>query len=438
MVYICTSHHRTLGRVNCGTAHNSAATAAAHAGLLNKLNPILGGDYIVPGDWLPSYEFASREKAYASGTQLPALGDIAYPVVRQNKSVATALRSRGLSVTGLPMKDTPQPTPEPAPQPTPEPAPTPEPQPEPTPEPTPAPKEAAPEVEALKVLQGLLAPKVDRETLRSLVAEAVAERIPRRVEVVQRGEVREISGRSHRDLPKALALAGLRQNILLVGPAGSGKTTLASQVAEGLGLPFWAISLSGGTTESHLKGRYVPTGESGRFEYVPSPFVERYENGGVILLDEMDAADENVLVAIHTALDNGYMDLPDRVGSPVAKRHDDTVIVASANTYGTGASRVYCGRNALDGATLDRFVAGTIEVDYDKALEEALVESAELRKRIWAIRASVGKAQMRRIVSTRVLVALDRQLTAGILPDVGAAVSQLTLGWTEDEKAVAL
>jgi hypothetical protein len=45
---------------------------------------------------------------------------------------------------------------------------------------------------------------------------------------------------------------------------------------------------------------------------------------------------------------------------------------------------------------------------------------------------------MRRIVSTRVLVALDRQLTAGILPDVGAAVSQLTLGWTEDEKAVAL
>ena len=54
----------------------------------------------------------------------------------------------------------------------------------------------------------------------------------------------------------------------------------------------------------------------------------------------------------------------------MVERGKDCAIIATANTYGLGADRVYVGRNQLDGATLDRFIV--IDVDYDEALEMAL------------------------------------------------------------------
>lgn len=64
--------------------------------------------------------------------------------------------------------------------------------------------------------------------------------------------------------------------MLLIGPAGCGKTTLAQQIADGLGLRFGMISLAAGISESALVGRFV---------YVPASFVDFYENGGLFLLD---------------------------------------------------------------------------------------------------------------------------------------------------------
>ena len=243
----------------------------------------------------------------------------------------------------------------------------------------------------------------------------------------------KISGHVHKQFKRTTQLAGIRENILLVGPAGSGKTTLAKQVADGLGLPFFAMSLSGGVTESAFKGRYVPSGAGGCFEFRSSPFISFYENGGVVLLDEFDACDENVLVSLNTALDNGYLDLPDRKEAPMATRHKDFVCIASANTYGAGANRMYCGRNALDGATLDRFQAGLIEMDYDKKLEKTLINDESFREAVWTLRSSVIKRKLRRLVSTRVAVRLDRQISSGIITK-DQAIRQLQCGWTADEK----
>jgi len=198
-------------------------------------------------------------------------------------------------------------------------------------------------------------------------------------------------------------LAAVRQNIMMVGPSGSGKTFLASKVAEAMSMKFSSISCSVGMSESQLTGYMLPTGAGGKFEYHASDFVNTYENGGVFLLDEMDAADENTLIIINKALANGSFTVPQRVKNPEVKRHKDFVCLAAMNTLGTGEDMVYTGRNALDGATLDRFRAGFVFVDYDDNVEAQLVDPDVLA---WgrAIRQVIRRDKLERIMSTRVML----------------------------------
>ena len=150
-------------------------------------------------------------------------------------------------------------------------------------------------------------------------------------------------------------LAKIGQNILMVGPSGSGKTFLSSVLAEKLGRQFAAQSCSAGMSESMLGGWLLPVKDAGTFAYVPSAFVRLYEEGGVFLFDEIDAADENTLIFINAALANGVFYLAQRFDNPEVKRHPDFVAVGAANTFGLGEDNVYTGRTQLDGATLDRF-----------------------------------------------------------------------------------
>ena len=79
--------------------------------------------------------------------------------------------------------------------------------------------------------------------------------------------------------------------------------------------------------------------------------------------------------------------------------HKDFRIVAAANTWGKGSDMQYVGRNALDGATLDRF--DNIYMDYDRKLERNLYPNDEVLKFMWEFRDAVEKAKIQHIVSTR-------------------------------------
>lgn len=235
---------------------------------------------------------------------------------------------------------------------------------------------------------------------------------------------------------KAMALAAVRKNILLVGPAGCGKTHGAKLLADALGLRFSMISLSGGTTEGQLAGRYVPVGAHGSFEFVNASFTDFYEHGGLFLIDEFDAGDANTVAFLNAALSNGFAPVPNRPDSPVALRHKDFACVAAANTYGRGADRLYVGRNELDEATLDRFRVGTISCDYDSAVEKALVRRDILK---WGrgVRTVLEKYKVRRVVSTRFLRDLTEMAAAAPEFYEGEANWRTTLmeGWSEEEKA---
>ena len=199
--------------------------------------------------------------------------------------------------------------------------------------------------------------------------------------------------------PKILSLARRRKNILLVGPAGSGKTTIAQQVSVDLSLPFYSMSMSEGMSESQLLGRREPTKE-GDFRYVPSPVVQAAENGGVLLIDEIDAGNSNTQICLNNILSGDKFHIPNRPDDGEIIKNKDFIAIASANTYGHGADRVYVGRNQLDGATLDRFRVGTVYLDYDENIERAIVKPDILE---WGlkIRKAIRELSVRQILSTR-------------------------------------
>lgn len=236
-----------------------------------------------------------------------------------------------------------------------------------------------------------------------------------------------------RNFKKILALASARVNIMLVGPAGCGKTHLSGLLAEVLSLEFYSISCSLGMSESQLAGWLVPTGAGGKFEYRRSNFIRAYEEGGVFLMDEIDASDPNTLTFINSAIANDSFSVPNRPNKR-AKRHKDFVFIACANTFGNGANRMYVGRNQMDMATLDRFSCGTIEMDYDPDVEAVLISKDVL---VWGrkFRQKVTETQLRRVVSTRFLRDLSIMAKASkeFFGDEEQWFNTATSGWTQDE-----
>lgn len=241
----------------------------------------------------------------------------------------------------------------------------------------------------------------------------------------------KVPGHVRSEFQEILTAASVGINILLVGPAGCGKTHLAHQVAEALGRPFASVSCTAGMSESVLQGWMLP-GNGGAFEYVPSDFVTAYENGGVFLFDEVDAADPNTLLFINQALANGSFFLPQRKGATKVKRHADFVCIAAANTFGTGANSTYSGRERLDEATLDRFRAGIVQLDYDTKFERSTV-SPDLLAWGWAVRKRISESRLNRVMSTRFLLDATKLLA------VGRTVEQIKatyfVGWKADERS---
>ena len=104
-----------------------------------------------------------------------------------------------------------------------------------------------------------------------------------------------------------------------------------------------------------------------------------YEHGGVFLLDEIDACDSNTLLAINLAIANGYCNVPNRHGNPVAHRHPNFIVIATANTLGRGATRSYAGRNQLDEASLE-LAAALYGAAVTKVVSVSSCEVAEAAK----------------------------------------------------------
>jgi cobaltochelatase CobS len=265
------------------------------------------------------------------------------------------------------------------------------------------------------------ADSLSRNILEGLKAQIASIGKPKVMAVtINNGEVRKLKNPANKALGRMILNAKQGLHTLLVGPAGSGKTMAAEQLAEALNLPFYSVCFTAGASETWLFGRQTPNG------FIEGPFPKAFRDGGVFLGDELDAADANMLLAINTALANRILYNP--INGELIRQNTNFVFVAGANTVGMGANAVYTGRNRLDGATLTRFVK--IEVNYDPEIEELVCPDDALRTKLQRAREVILKDKSGYVISTRCLDYAYRQRQMGV--EVTDILKSLTMGWPEE------
>lgn len=270
--------------------------------------------------------------------------------------------------------------------------------------------------------------KMVREQTKALINEYMLPREPQVVEIVLKDSTgKKIASTTHQHKQFETLLRacssrtaqGHRLNVMMVGPAGSGKTTAAEQVAKVLNVPFF---FNGAVdTEYKLLGFTDANGK-----VVKRPFREAFSKPSVYLFDEIDGSHPNGTLPLNSALANGAVDFPDMI----AHRHKDCVIIAAANTWGFGGTPEYVGRNRLDGAFLDRFVM--LHWDIDEELERSICRNALWVGHVQRVRRAAKTQGLKVIISPRATYNGEALIESGI-PIAQVAEMTLRKGMSEDQ-----
>lgn len=220
--------------------------------------------------------------------------------------------------------------------------------------------------------------------------------IERKIITIVDGNKRELKGVLHEKFDEILKCVANNIPVYLVGPAGSGKNVICKQVADALGLKFYFSNAV--TQEYKITGFTDANGN-----YQATQFYKAFTEGGVFMLDEMDASIPEVLTILNAAIANKYFDFPAPIGYREA--HPDFRVVAAGNTSGHGADYQYVGRNQLDEANLNRFIP--VKVGYSKTIEDSLSTDIELVDFCRDFRTASNKVGVNTVISYRNISYLD-------------------------------
>ncbi len=158
------------------------------------------------------------------------------------------------------------------------------------------------------------------------------------------------------------------KNIMMVGPAGCGKTQAAKELPLATNRPFFYFNL--GATQDPRSSLIGNTHfKSGETIFDESSFVKAIKTeNAVILLDELSRAHPEAWNILMSVLDEGqrYLRLDEDVNSPTIQVANNVSFIATAN-IGTE----YTSTRVLDRALMDRFEI--IEVDILSLSQEELL-----------------------------------------------------------------
>jgi len=242
-----------------------------------------------------------------------------------------------------------------------------------------------------------------------------------------------------------------RNNLLLIGPAGSGKTAVIEQVAARLGWPVWAVSCSGKVRASHWFGTFAL--RDGATVWQDGPLALALRHGGIFLADEITRLDPAEQMALVRVLDGSEVTIPET--GEVIRPHKLFRFVGTGNSGGFGdETGAYVGERVSSFAFLDRFLK--MEVDYLGKDDELLLIArvvpdlpsttrnalVRLARAVRDASQAAGKGELRVNISTRALLAVARETwayhTMGIQNPLLEALNDVVLAGTpsEDRDAV--
>ena len=163
------------------------------------------------------------------------------------------------------------------------------------------------------------------------------------------------------------AMENKGEPILLIGPTGSGKTSIFEQAAARLNRPVTRINLDGDVTRSDLVGQWILNGDN-QMQFHHGPLPKAMKEGRILIVDEIDAGAAPVVMVLQAVLEGKPLSLLET--SEVIKPHADFRLMATANTNGQGdESGLYAGTQPQNYALFDRFTM-VEKVDYAPAKEE--------------------------------------------------------------------
>lgn len=204
-----------------------------------------------------------------------------------------------------------------------------------------------------------------------------------------------------------------RPVITMVGPTGNGKTTVAEAVLEVLGYAYEVLDMTEFVEPADLIGSttYVLKDGQGEETWRDGIVTRCFREGKALLINEFDTANPRAAMCLQSVFQSPGLNKKGRyVTTPDGRVYpkDDCPIILTMNTFGSGASRMYVGRNALDAATLDRmsYIKTVYENEQD-ILERHGCEEALAGKLVeWAVgmRKRIDENALRVSLSNRVLL----------------------------------
>lgn len=208
----------------------------------------------------------------------------------------------------------------------------------------------------------------------------------------------------------------------LFGDAGSGKSTIAKQVADALGLPFYSVSSL--QQKYELEGYTDATGK-----LVETVFYKAAKEGGIFLFDEASTTSAEVQVAFNSMLANLWYNFPKE---GMINAHPDFHIIAADNTTGRGGNSTYSARFQMDASTLDRYTA--IRVEYTEELDMAMAENdTELVTFIRDLRKAINEARLSYTASPRALRAIKAHQKMDVFTELEAFELGLCSSWNKQD-----
>lgn len=142
---------------------------------------------------------------------------------------------------------------------------------------------------------------------------------------------------------------------LIIGPKGTGKTSLVREFAASEGAALESVNFSLRTRESHLVGAKTLSGGTVSFE--EGVLVRSMRQGGMLYLDEINSAEADVLLRLDEALDDRRQIVLKESSGETVRAGDGWFVVATINPL------THSGTKELPPQLLSRFPA-RIRLDY--------------------------------------------------------------------------